>query len=288
MADAIVTFGVEKLWELLSKEYELLGGVEEQVIELKTDLNMLMSFLKDADAKKHTSALVRNCLEEIKEIGFDAEDLIEAYQLKEEHGKESGMRSLACIIGDRRETALDITSISKRITRVIHVMQTFEIKPIIIDSGYAQALQEKQRETRFTFSSENEIDHVGLVANIEKLVCDLVDKNDVQVVSIIGMAGIGKTTLARNVFNHEKVRAHFKGFVWVCLAQQFTRQDVWQTILHSLRPEFKGLKMKDGELGEILYGMLATEGALIVLDDMWKEEHWDKIKHAFPRKKGDL
>jgi len=83
MAGELVSFGIKKLWDLLSQECEQFQGVEDQVTGLKRDLNLLSSFLKDADAKKHTTAVVRNVVEEIKEIVYDAEDIIETYLLKE-------------------------------------------------------------------------------------------------------------------------------------------------------------------------------------------------------------
>ncbi|KAG2289508.1 hypothetical protein Bca52824_049112 [Brassica carinata] len=141
MADAIVSFGVQKLWELLSREYERLEGVDEKVIsELKSDLNMLRSFLKDADAKKHTNAMVRNCVEEIKEIVSDAEDTVETFLLKEETEKQSGImmriRRLACIVADRREVALDMGGISKSISKVTRDMQSFGVQQMIVDNGW--------------------------------------------------------------------------------------------------------------------------------------------------------
>ncbi|OAP12936.1 hypothetical protein AXX17_AT1G52380 [Arabidopsis thaliana] len=83
MVEAIVSFGVEKLWDRLTQEYEQFQGVEDQIAELKSNLNLLKSFLKDADAKKHTSQMVRHCVEEIKEIVYDTENMIETFILKE-------------------------------------------------------------------------------------------------------------------------------------------------------------------------------------------------------------
>ena len=102
------------------------------------------------------------------------------------------------------------------------------------------------------------------------------------------MGGIGKTTLAREVFNHETVRSHLMGLAWVCVAQQFTRKYVWQTILRKLRPEYKDLEMTEDELQKKLFRVLETQKALIVLDDIWREEDWDRIKPMFPREKGDI
>ncbi|CAH8256444.1 unnamed protein product [Arabidopsis lyrata] len=318
MVDAIVSFGVEKLWELVSENYERFQGVEEQITELKSDMKMLMSFLSDADARKQTTALARNCVDEVKEITYDAEDIIEAYLLKRERSKSSGiknhMSSLACIQSGHRKTALEITSISTRISKVIQVMQTLGIQSNIIEGGYLQALQDRKREMRHTFPIESETNLVGLEKNVEKLVEELVGNDSSLGVSITGLGGLGKTTLARQVFNHDKVKGHFDGLAWVCVSQEFTRKHVWETILknlshgdyvadmkedklqQSLSPadevsdrnisqRKKISDMNEDELQEKLIQLLETKKALIVFDDVWKSTDWDTIKRMFPERK---
>ncbi|CAL9238169.1 unnamed protein product [Arabidopsis halleri] len=318
MVDAIVSFGVEKLWELVSENYGRFQGVEEQITELKSDLKMLMSFLSDVDARKQTTALARNCVDDVKEITYDAQDIIETYLLKRERNETSGikkhMRSLACIQSGRRKTALEITSISKRISKVIQVMRDFGIQSNIIEGGYSQALQDRKRQMRHTFPIESETNLVGLEKNVEKLVEELVGNDSSLGVSITGLGGLGKTTLARQVFNHDKVKGHFDGLAWVCVSQEFTRKHVWETILKNLShgdyvADMKEDKlhksfspadevsdrnisqrkkisdMNEDELQEKLIQLLETKKALIVFDDVWKSTDWDTIKRMFPERK---
>ncbi|KAG7585441.1 P-loop containing nucleoside triphosphate hydrolase [Arabidopsis thaliana x Arabidopsis arenosa] len=112
MAEGVVLFGVQKLWELLSRESERLRGVHEQVCELQRQLGRLQSLLNDADAKKHESKRVRKFLEDVKDIVYDAEDIIETFLLNEEREKEKGIkksaRRLACFLVDRRKFDSDI------------------------------------------------------------------------------------------------------------------------------------------------------------------------------------
>uniref|UniRef100_A0A0D3E5H8 Disease resistance N-terminal domain-containing protein n=1 Tax=Brassica oleracea var. oleracea TaxID=109376 RepID=A0A0D3E5H8_BRAOL len=58
MAEALLSFGVERLWNLLVRECEQFQGVEEQFDGLKNDVEMLRCFLEDAEAKRHTSAML--------------------------------------------------------------------------------------------------------------------------------------------------------------------------------------------------------------------------------------
>jgi len=293
MAEAVVSFGVEKLWELLSRESARLNGIDEQVDGLKRQLGRLQSLLKEADAKKNETERVRNFLEDVKDIVYDADDIIESFLLNELRGKEKGIkkqvRTLACFLVDRRKFASDIEGITKRISEVIVGMQSLGIQHIADGGGRSLSLQERQREIRQTFSRNSESDLVGLDQSVEELVDHLVENDSVQVVSVSGMGGIGKTTLARQVFHHDIVRRHFDGFSWVCVSQQFTRKDVWQRILQDLRPYDEGIiQMDEYTLQGELFELLESGRYLLVLDDVWKEEDWDRIKAVFPHKRGEL
>ncbi|CAH8255521.1 unnamed protein product [Arabidopsis lyrata] len=258
MAVAVVSFGVEKLWELLSRESARLNGIDEQVDGLKRQLGRLQSLLKDADAKKNETERVRNFLEDVKDIVYDADDIIESFLLNELRGKEKGIKK-----------------------------QSLGIQHINDGGGRSLSLQERQREIRQTFSKNSESDLVGLDQSVEELVDHLVENDNIQMVSVSGMGGIGKTTLARQVFHHDIVRRHFDGFSWVCVSQQFTRKDVWQRILQDLRPYDEDIvQMDEYTLQGELFELLETGRFLLVLDDVWKEEDWDRIKAVFPHKRG--
>ena len=306
LAEGVVAFGVEKLWDLLSRESERLQGVHEHVADLERQIRKLQSLLKDADAKKHENEVVRNFLEDVKDIVYDAEDIIESFVLKESSGGEKGikrrLKRLSCFLVNRRNVSIGIEGITKRLSEVVAEMQNFGIKEIMSD-GRSLSLKERQRvqrEIRQTFPKSSEKGLVGVEESVEELVGHLVKKDNIQVVSISGMGGIGKTTLARQVFHHDIVRRHFDGFAWVCVSKEFRRKDIWQKILQDLKPHGKDIKqmeenevqaikqMDENELQEKLFLLLGERRHLIVLDDVWKNEDWDRIKDVFPKERGKL
>ncbi|EOA15406.1 hypothetical protein CARUB_v10007066mg [Capsella rubella] len=260
MAEGIILFGIEKLWDLVSRESEQFNGVDEQVSELKRQLGRLWSLLKDADAKKHGSERVRNFLEDIKDIVYDAEDIIESFLIKQGRRKQKGIKKrvtrLSYILVDHRKIVSDIKAITQRISDVIAAMQSFGILQMIDGGSSSLSLEDKQREIRNTFPNNSDNNLVGMDQTVEDLVSQLVGNDHTRVVSISGMGGIGKTTLARQVFHHDIVRRHFDGFAWICVSKQFTQKHLLETYRY-----------------------------LIVLDDIWKAEDWDRIKEVFPQKR---
>ncbi|KAI3697382.1 hypothetical protein L6452_30365 [Arctium lappa] len=104
----------------------------------------------------------------------------------------------------------------------------------------------------------------------------------VSIVSIFGMGGIGKTTLARALYNEEKVKGHFELMSWVCVSEDYDVFNISMAIFIDVGGDDKEIKNLN-QLHEALLKKLSQKRFLIVLDDVWNENYkeWELLQRPF-------
>ncbi|XP_059632249.1 putative disease resistance protein At1g50180 [Cornus florida] len=301
VAEPVVSFVVERIGDWLIKEANLLTGVRSQVKEIGDDLIRMKCFLKDADAKHKAGAIERNFVIEIQDIAYDAEDVIETFLLRLSFRRERRRGDIQYFFIrygfvfnkfiDRHNVRSKIKAIKVRISQLSTSLQNYGIRSIAEgDQGSSSSAHERQRLLRRTYPHVFEEDFIGLENDVKKLVEHLLNEdkdsgNWHQTVCISGMGGLGKTTLAQKVYNHNDVKRHFDGLAWACVSQQPQKQDVLQGILIKLIPEKEEeeiRRMRDEDLTGLLHQVQLDKRCLIVLDDIWEKGDWDILKSAFP------
>ncbi|KAF3622968.1 putative methyltransferase-like protein 5-like [Capsicum annuum] len=110
--------------------------------------------------------------------------------------------------------------------------------------------------------------------------------SEVEVVSIVGMGGIGKTTLANKLFCDPFIVSRFDIRAKVTITQEYCTRNVLLDLLFSISGSGRtgGLceQQDDGQLADQLQKLLKGRRYLIVIDDIWAKEAWDDIKLCFP------
>ncbi|KAL5566479.1 hypothetical protein UlMin_029643 [Ulmus minor] len=215
---------------------KLLFEVRDKVEDAKGELRMIRGFLKDADARaQRGDETVRLWVLEITDAAFDLEDVVATSVLKEEAAARKRMvMRFACLSKraiELHEVGSKIDGISKRISKLTRSLQTYGVKM----SGESSSNQ-RLKELRQTYAHVPDHDFVGFGKNIKELVEHLTNPTS-GVVSICGMGGLGKTTLAKEVYHRSEVKTHFNCFVQEKFGKEFSST----FFLHHIK---KGKKLK--------------------------------------------
>ncbi|XP_039033305.1 putative disease resistance protein At1g50180 [Hibiscus syriacus] len=295
MAWSAVSSAVKTIGKLLTDEAVYLWGVEKQVDRLLTELKWMQSSLLEADVKQHEDERIRLWVAEIRELAYDAEDVIEDFSLRIGSKKKAGLSGCiersACILNEGwtlHETRSKIEEIFEKILDLVRRLQVYGVKGLRHGDGSSSSIA--RRELRKPYPHIIDQSYVDRNdGDIDKLVSKLVEEGtQCKVVSIWGMGGLGKTTLAKKLYDHHsRVTSHFEHRAFVFVSQQFQTRKVWEDILSGLGKFGENdSKLNDEALASKLSDLLKLEKCLVILDDVWSTEDWGRLKPALPVARG--
>ncbi|XP_061966486.1 putative disease resistance protein RGA4 [Populus nigra] len=281
---------IKTLGSLTAQEIALWWGIKDQLWKLNDTVTRIKAVIQDAEEQaQKQNHQIEDWLMKLREAAYDAEDLLDDFSIQvlrkqlmsgKRVSREVRLffsRSNQFVYGLRmgyrvkalRERLGDIETDSKKFN--------FDVR------GEERASLTTVREQ--TTSSEPEI-IVGRESDKEAVITFLMNSNyehNVSVISVVGMGGLGKTTLAQHVFNDEQVSAHFGVRLWVSVSGSLdVRKIIKGAVGRDSDDQLESLKKEFEE-------KIEKKKYLLVLDDVWDGEEgldgekWDRLKEFLPR-----
>uniref|UniRef100_A0A453Q7K1 NB-ARC domain-containing protein n=1 Tax=Aegilops tauschii subsp. strangulata TaxID=200361 RepID=A0A453Q7K1_AEGTS len=283
------------LLTVVEDEVGMLLGVTGQIDKMGVKLGDLKKFLADAERRRITDTSVQGWVTELKRAMYDATDILDICQLKAmDHHAASRMGCCNPLLFCLRNP-LFAHEIGTRIRALNQKLDA--IKERSAAFGFDLASYEdscsKVHSSRLSTSRETswELDRSGVVGEkIEEDTRALVeimvrrteaetsnaDNNRVMVFAIVGVGGIGKTTLAREVFNDEAINANFDKRIWLSVNQDFDKVELLRTAITLAGGKHRSEKAL-AVLRPILSDALTGKKIFLVMDDVWSHEAWGDV-----------
>ncbi|XP_062119356.1 putative disease resistance protein RGA3 [Humulus lupulus] len=229
------------------KRISRVWGVKDELEQLKETISTIEAVLLDAELKQSHNNQVNNWLHRLGNAVctfFSGSNQL-VFKFKMSCRIEGINKKLATISSDRN---------------------------FLLEKGREQT--PSVRRVRDTHSYVRKEDVIGREEDrsviINKFLLESCEES-VLVLAIVGIGGLGKTTLAQSVFNDEQVQKHFELKIWVCVSDNFDLKLIVKSIIESAKGENSvgdiGMEPLRKKLGEVLGG----KRYFLVLDDMWEE-----------------
>ncbi|XP_022931674.1 putative disease resistance protein RGA1 [Cucurbita moschata] len=271
-------------------EFQLFWGVHDELDKLKHTILTMEAVLLDAEEQQSNSHAVKNWISRVKDAFYEVDDLIDefTYETLRHQVMAKGKRgvkevrqvfSLPHQIAFRFKISHKIRDVREKLKAIDADKNQFYFSERVINTRDDEL--RKSRET-ISFICDDEV--VGRNPDKKAIIdlllnTDLDTKENIGVIAIVGMGGLGKTALAQSVYNNENITKHFDLKLWVCVSEDFDIKVIVEKIIESAtrkKPEILQMDSLQSDLRTHING----KKYLLIMDDVWNEDYekWVNLK----------
>ncbi|KAL0388616.1 UNVERIFIED_CONTAM: Disease resistance protein RGA2 [Sesamum radiatum] len=282
---AAVQVLVEKLIVMATADIGTIFGVKNDLTRLKDSFTMIQAFLHDASKRQVEEESVTMWLKKLEDVAYEADNLLDEFNYQIIRRKVGIKNRKVCFffcftipLLFRSKMARKIKDVNMKLEIINRDANTYDLHRRVADCPIflPPVVETNSMAVDPIFLGRK--DDASMIINM------LVNPSDdvVSVVPIVGMGGIGKTTLARSIFNDQQIEQRFNAKAWACVSgYSGSITSIFKRILESLTNN-GGMLMSDEAILKHLKEELNGKRYLLVLDDLWDVERkcWEDFKSS--------
>ncbi|KAF8016439.1 hypothetical protein BT93_H1834 [Corymbia citriodora subsp. variegata] len=283
-----------------SQKIQLFCCAKDELQSLDNTVQTIQAVLLDAEKQQYHNNQVKLWLGRLKDVLYDLQDLLDDVATEDLRRKVTpGNKMLKVVrvffsksnqLAYRLKVTNEIQKLRKGLDQIKKDREEFHFQEHRSEATMAIS---REKKTEIFAPDRSIIGRKGDKKKIKRLLFDSSSSQSVSFVAIVGKGGLGKTALARLVYNDGKVKEHFGLKMWVCVSDVFDVNLIIKEILKSAEVDCQGhddgdeikkllrdLKNKPiGQLPSLLRDIIIRKKYLLVLDDLWNEDRdkWLKL-----------
>ncbi|CAL5441177.1 unnamed protein product [Camellia sinensis] len=299
MAETAVFHLLANLAPFLQGEVNLLSGVREAMEDIRDEFQRMSAFLRVADATEERDPELKVWVKQVQDAAYDTEYVLDKFKLHlaQHHGDGFGgfLRKsfyFAKTLKARHQIASEIQRIKSRVINISEGHKRYRDKYGILEQGSrSNVVNNSWYDYRGDALLLEEAKLVGIEKPKRQLMEWLVEGDSgLKAVSVVGMGGLGKTTLVKKVYDDATVKKHFDSHAWLTVSESFRAEDLLKGMIQQLFKEIMqpvpvGVEtMSIDGLKYLVNNFLQQKRYVVVFDDVWNVKDWEAIRYMLPDK----
>ncbi|XP_048133555.1 putative disease resistance protein RGA3 [Rhodamnia argentea] len=265
------------------RQIKLLCSAKDGLRSLEHTVQAIRAVLLDAEKQQWDKEQVKLWLKRLKDVLYDVQDLLDDVATEDLRRKVTPGNKMSKSVRIFFSKSNQLAQRLKVANKIQELRKTLD--EIEKDSNLLNL--ERHPEETVAIGRGKKPEHpspdekiIGREEDkkkIKQLLLSSSSSQSLSFVAIFGKGGLGKTALARLVYNDGEVRQHFELKMWVCVSDVFDVNSIIKDILKKAKIDCQG--HDDEDLPSLLRETLGRKKYLLVLDDLWNEDRyeWSKL-----------
>ncbi|TKW21000.2 hypothetical protein SEVIR_4G190400v4 [Setaria viridis] len=259
MARSMLGSAISKAAAAAAEEMSLLIGVQKEIWFMKDELETMQAFLVAPEVTKKKDKLVKVWAKQVRDLSYDIEDCLDEFTV---HVGSQRLSRQLMKLKDRHRIAVQIRNLKSRVEEVSRRNARYNLIRMDASNNTTDETESYMEDIRnHSASNTDEAQLVGFAATKQKLIEMINMHGDggghARVICVVGMGGLGKTTLARKTYeSKEDIAKQFSCCAWITVSRSFSKAEMLKDMIRQLlgnevlkeclkELEGKGLQIED-------------------------------------------